>query len=376
MPFKTFAPLAGALTLAASPLWADSLPAGDPAALGFSPERLEAIDAMLQARIDGGDFPGAVVMVAREGQAAHLAALGARTEGGEAMAEDAIFRIYSMTKPVTSVVAMMLVEEGRLGLSDPLGAYMPEYAEMTVLADGAAEAVPAVRPIRVHDLLLHTAGMTYGFFGAGPAREALKAANLEGGGFDNRQIARRIGELPLEHQPGEVWEYSRSTDVLGALIEVVEGKTLGEVFEERVFGPLGMEDTGFWIEDEAARGRFAEARADDMKIGPLDMFDPMQPRVFESGGGGLVSTVHDYARFAQMLLNGGEYEGARLLSPKTVAYMTADHMTGRGKGKYYLPGAGYGFGLGFGVRLEDGTAPAMGSTGEYYWGGAAGTYVW
>ena len=233
MRINALAPLAGALALVAAPLWADSLPQGDPAALGFSPDRLAAIDASLQARIDAGDFPGAVVMVAREGEIAHLSALGAQRDGGGEMTEDAIFRIYSMTKPVTSVVAMMLVEEGRLGLSDPISAYLPEYAEMQVLEDGGDAPVPAVRPIRVHDLLLHTAGMTYGFFGAGPAREAMIAANLESGGFDNREVARRIAGLPLEHQPGEVWEYSRSTDVLGALIEVIEGASLGEVFEAR-----------------------------------------------------------------------------------------------------------------------------------------------
>lgn len=354
---------------------AAELPRGEPADLGFDPAALAALDARIEAEIGAGKFPGAVVLIARGGRIAHLTAMGARTEGGDAMTDDALFRIYSMTKPITSAVAMMLVEEGKLDLTHPLSAYLPEYAEMKVLTDAGEE--PAKRPITIQDLFLHTAGMTYGFFGAGPAREAMNAANLESGGFDNREIARQIAALPLEHHPGEVWEYSRSTDVLGAVIEVVEGKSLGEVMKARVFDPLGMVDTGFWVEDEAKRPRRAEAKADDMKIGPLDMFNPDEPRVFESGGGGLVSTARDYARFAQMILNGGELDGVRVLSPTIVNWMTSDHLAPRGikPGKYYLPGAGYGFGLGFAVREADG-APMMGRAGEANWGGAAGTYFW
>lgn len=370
-----FGLLAGALALGLSSASAAELPRGDAAALGFDPARLAALDGAISSRIERGDFPGAIMMIVRDGKIAHLSTMGLRQPGGDPMTEDSIFRIYSMTKPVTSVVAMMLVEEGKLDLSHPVHAYLPEYKELKVLGPEGEE--PAKRAMSVHDLMLHTAGLTYGFFGAGPAREALNAANVENGGFDNREVARIIAGLPLEHHPGEVWEYSRSTDVLGALIEVVEGKPLGAVMQERVFGPLGMNDTGFWADREDERARLAEAVPEDMGVGPLAMFDPAQPRVFESGGGGLVSTAHDYARFAQMLMNGGELDGARLLSPATVAYMTADHLAPRGikPGKYYLPGAGYGFGLGFGVRTAAG-APGMGVTGEYNWGGAAGTYYW
>ena len=370
-----FGLLAGALALGLFSASAAELPRGDAEALGFDKARLAALDAAISARIERGDFPGAIMMIVRDGQIAHLSTMGLRRPGGEPMTEDSIFRIYSMTKPITSVVAMMLVEEGRLDLAHPVHAYLPEYKEMKVLTE-EGEA-PARRAMTVHDLLLHTAGLTYGFFGAGPARDALNAANVENGGFDNREVARIIAGLPLEHHPGEVWEYSRSTDVLGALIEVVEGKPLGQVMEERVFAPLGMKDTGFWADREDERARLAEAALEDIGVGPLAMFDPAQPRAFESGGGGLVSTAHDYARFAQMLMNGGELDGVGLLSPATVAYMTADHLAARGikAGKYYLPGGGYGFGLGVAVREAAG-APAMGVVGEYNWGGAAGTYYW
>lgn len=367
---------AGLAALAAPVLDAAELAKGEPAALGFSADRLEALDAALQARIDGGAFPGAVIMVVRNGRIAHLSAMGAQTEGGAAMPEDAIFRIYSMTKPITSVAAMMLVEEGKLDLSSPVHAFIPAFREMQVVNDdGSTE--PARRAMTVQDVMRHTAGLTYGFFGAGLARDALNAENVEYGGFDNQEIAAILARLPLEHQPGEVWEYSRATDLLGALIEVIEKKTLGEVFEERIFTPLGMNDSGFWVEEPGDQARLAEAKADDMSIGAFDMFDPTEKRAFESGGGGLLSTAHDYARFAQMLMNGGELDGVRILSPATVAYMTSDHLGDAIRpGKYYLPGAGYGFGLGFGVRLATGISPVMGVVGEYGWGGAAGTYYW
>ncbi|HKK36137.1 MAG TPA: serine hydrolase domain-containing protein [Paracoccaceae bacterium] len=373
--------LAAGLALGlAGPLTAgEPLPRGAAADLGFDPEALSALDAAIQARIDAGAFPGAIVMIARDGEVAHLSTLGERTEGGEAMSEDAIFRIYSMTKPIASVAAMQLVEEGRLHLGAPVSAYLPGWDAMTVVTgvadDGGLVTEPARRAPTVQDLLRHTAGLTYGFFGSGPAREALLNSPVDYATMDNMRIAAELAKLPLEHQPGAAWEYSRATDVLGAVIEAVDGRPLGEALEARIFGPLGMDDTGFWVEDEAGRARIAEAKADDRKIGPFDMFDPRRRPSFESGGGGLVSTIHDYSRFAQMLLNGGELDGVRILSPATVEYMTADHLGSIGPGKYYLPGPGYGFGLGFGVRTSTGVAPTVGNPGEYYWGGAAGTYV-
>ena len=362
----------------AVPALAADLPRVDPAAVGLSADRLERLDAAIQSRIDAGDFPGAVVMVARDGKVAHLGAFGARTPGGEDMTEDSIFRIFSMTKPIVSVAAMMLVEEGKLDLSTPIHNYLPEFKEMTVATgkadDGSIESEPVNRPITVHDLLRHTAGMTYGFFGTGPAREAMNARDLGKGDFTNREHAQIVASLPLEHQPGSAWEYSRATDVLGALIEVVDGRTLSESLKARIFDPLGMDSTGFTVADASQHSRIAEPNEDDRNIGHIPIFDPKEPQMFESGGGGLVSTVHDYSRFLQMLLNGGELDGARILSPHTVANMTSDHLGSIGPGKYYLPGAGYGFGLGFGVRKETGVSPATGSKGEFSWGGAAGTY--
>ncbi len=242
-------------------------------------------------------------------------------------------------------------------------------------ADGTITTVKAKRRMTVQDLLRHTSGLTYGFFGAGPAREAMNAANVANGLRSNRELAKVLAGLPLEHEPGTTWEYSRSTDVLGAVMEVVDGKPLTEILIQRIFIPLGMTDTSFWVSDTAKQARLAEAMSDDDKIGQIKMYDPKVKRPFESAGGGLLSTVGDYARFAQMLLNGGELDGTRILSPQTVAYMTSDHLGDAIKpGKYYLPGAGYGFGLGFGVRKETGVASNIGNAGEYSWGGAAGTY--
>lgn len=367
--------LCGIMALGLTAAHADGLSRGEAADLGFDPDHLNALDEAISTRIVRGEFPGAVIMVARDGQIAHLSALGLRTQSGAPMSEDSIFRIYSMTKPVTSVVAMMLIEEGKLDLLHPISAYLPEYGNMVVMTTDGEE--PASRPILVQDLLMHTAGITYGFFGEGAARAAMATANLENGGFSNREVARKIGALPLEHQPGTVWEYGRSTDVLGALIEVVERKPLGEVFQERIFGPLGMSDTGFWADEADERERLAEPNADDQNIGSVTMFDPTQERAFQSAGGGLISTIGDYARFSQMLLNGGELNGARILSPATVDFMMANHLGPRGikPGKYDIMGPGYSFSLGGAVRTDAG-APVIGSADEFYWGGAAGTYFW
>ena len=383
---KLFAPaaLGAALSLAAGlagPALADPLPAGDPAALGFSPERLAEIDARLQARIEAGDMPGASILIARHGKIAHVAVLGDVAPDGPEMGRDAIFRIYSMTKPITSVAAMMLVEQGRMNLSDPVAKYLPEYAEMTVATgkadDGTIQTEPARGRMTIQDLLRHTSGLTYGFFGQGPAREEYLRVRAGDSSMTNLENAKALAALPLEHHPGTKWEYSRSTDVLGAVVEVVTGKPLGEAFQEMILGPLEMNDTSFAVTDPSLEDRIAEPYPEYAKIGPYTMADPRIEVAFQSGGGGLHSTLDDYSRFAQMLLNGGELDGARLLSPQTIAWMTSDHLgEGIEPGKYYLPGAGYGFGLGFGVRLSDGVANTMGREGEYYWGGAAGTAWW
>ena len=367
-----------AMTLAPA-AFAEELPQADPASVGLSAERLERIDGAFRQRIDSGDFPGAVVLVSRHGRIAHVSALGARSDGGEPMTVDTIFRIYSMTKPITSVVALALVEEGKLDLAAPLQKYLPEFNDMTVAtgrtADGTVQTEPAKRPITVLDLMRHTAGLTYGFFGTGPAREVLKEKNPGDGQYTNRELSEILGTLPLEHQPGAAWEYSRATDVLGALIEVVDGRTLGEAMKARVFAPLGMTRTGFHVADPQDHALIAEPKDDDRMIGNIAVFDPREPRRFETGGGGLVSTARDYARFMQMLMNRGELDGVRILSPMTVDYMLTDQLGPIGPGKYYLPGDGYGFGLGVAVRTREGTSPLMGNVGHFFWGGSAGTYM-
>lgn len=369
--------LAGAIALATGS-WAENLPQGDAVELGFDTDQLAVMDKTFGAMIESGMAPGAIIMLIRDGQIAHLSTMGNRTPEGEEMTEDTIFRIYSMTKPITSVAAMMLVEEGRLFLNAPVATYLPFFKDLTVVTgetddEGNAITRPAQGTMTVRDLMRHTSGLTYGFFGAGPARDAYNKANVSSAENTAREQAELLASLPLEHDPGTTWEYSRSTDVLGAVVEAVSGQSLEEFMTARIFDPLGMDDTAFYVDDEADHARIAEPYADQAQIGEGGVFDPRERKPMQSGGGGLMSTVHDYAKFAQMMLNGGELNGTRLLSPKSVQLMTADHTQGITPGKYYLPGPGYGFGLGYGVRLADGNAPSFGTEGEFYWGGAAGT---
>ncbi|MDF1719406.1 MAG: serine hydrolase [Minwuia sp.] len=357
----------------------EPLQQGDAAALGFDPASLSALDNRLQASIDSGAFPGAVVMVVRDGQVAHLRALGLRTPDGAPMTADSIFRIYSMTKPIVSVAALMLVERGKLRLDQPLSDLIPAYAATRVAtgsldANGDLATEPAARPITIRDLMRHTSGLTYGFFGQGLVRQAYRDAAKDSAGLANVAAAMQLASLPLEHQPGTTWEYSRATDVLGAVVEIVAGKPLGDTLAEMIFTPLGMHDTGFTIPDETDHPRIAEPFDGD-RIGRYPLFNPREKRRLHSGGGGLLSTVQDYARFAQMLLNGGELNGVRVLKIETVAMMTRDHTISEGirPGKYYIPGRGYGFGLGVAVRISDERASQPGTVGDYFWGGAAGT---
>ena len=367
---------------------AAELPRADPASVGLSSDRLARIGARLRADIDKQVIPGAVLLVARQGKIAYFEAFGAQNPNTRApMRRDSIFRIYSMTKPITTVAAMMAVEEGRASVGDPVAKYMPALAKLQVgvekppATEGGKptlELVPARRPISIQDLMRHSSGFTYGFFGEGLVRQAYRDAGTLNGDHDNADFVDRIAKLPLAYQPGSTWDYSYSTDVLGRLVEVVDGRKLSEAFRSRLFDPLGMKDTAFYVTDTQKQGRIAEPFDADRAIGVgVTMFDPRVAGKWESGGGGLTGTAMDYARFLQMLMNGGILDGKRYLSPKTIAYMTSDHMGESVKpGPYYLPGAGYGFGLGFAVRQETGVAPVPGSAGEYYWGGAGGTYFW
>ena len=366
---------------------AQGLPSAKPEQVGLSSERLGRITAMLKADAAKGTIPGAVVLVARQGKIALFEAVGQIDPQTKApMTKDAIFRIYSMSKPVTSVTAMTLVEEGRLGLGDPVARYLPQLAGVKVGVEkpdpaGGAPTLDLVSPRRamtVQDLFRHTAGLTYGFFGSGLVKKAYLEAKVWNDYPSNAELVERLAKLPLINHPGAVWDYSHATDVLGRVIEVVAGKSLYEVEQQRLLEPLGMKDTAFYVPDARKHARIAEPFANDRNFGiEADFNDPRVVQKWESGGGGMVGTAMDYARFLQMLQNGGVLDGKRILSPKTVAYMTADHLDASiAPGPIYLPGAGFGFGLGFAVRKDAGVSPFLGSVGEYNWGGAGGTYFW
>lgn len=366
---------------------AQGLPSATPEQVGLSSERLARITALLKADSDKGTIPGAIVLVARHGKVAMFEAVGVRDPGTKApMTKDAIFRIYSMSKPITSVAAMILFEEGKVTLDQPVARHLPQLANLKVGVERpdpsggkpTLEMMPIRRVMTIHDLLRHTSGLTYGFFGDSLVKKMYVEKRVWNDYPSNAELVDRLAALPLAAQPGTVWDYSHATDVLGRVIEVVSGTTLYEFERERVLGPLGMKDTAFYVTDRAKQERIVEPFPNDRTIGvDAEFNDPRVAQKWESGGGGMVSTTMDYARFLQMLLNRGVLNGKRILSPKTVAYMTADHLgTVVAPGPLYLPGAGFGFGLGFAVRKEAGVSPVVGSVGEYNWGGAGGTYFW
>ncbi len=366
---------------------AQGLPRATPAEVGFSAARIDHIAQVLREDAEKGLVPGSVLLVARHGKIAYFEAAGTLDPATKApMTKDAIFRIYSMSKAVTTVSAMMLVEEGRLALSDPVAKYIPQFAKVKVAVERPAEdggkptrdLVAPRRPITIQDLMRHTSGITYGFFGASPVKRAYLEAGVAKGDFTNEEFADRVAKLPLAYQPGTTWDYSHSTDILGRVVEVVSGMSLYEFEKQRLFDVLGMNDTSYYVTIPAKQSRIAEPFPNERVIGNDAQFgDPRVAGKWESGGGGLVSTAADYARFLQMLLNGGTLQGKRLLSPRTVAFMTSDHVgDGIVPGPLYLPGPGYGFGLGFAVRRTAGVAPDEGSAGDYTWNGVGGTHFW
>jgi len=369
------------------------LPRAKPEDAGLSSERLDNIRKVLGAKVDAGEVPGYVALVARKGKVVYLDAYGLQNPNTKApMTAESIFRIYSMTKPITSVAAMILVEEGKIRLSDPISMYLPELADLKVATNGASaktpdevQSVPAKAQIRVVDLLMHTSGFTYAFFKPFPGGGGVEQMYLDAGVNDldisNEQLVTRISKVPLKFEPGTTWWYSRSTDVLGRLIEVVSGMTLGEFFQQRILRPLAMDDTAFRVAPEKVK-RFVEPFDDDRKGLILQYTDPTKPVKFEAGGQGLTSTAMDYARFAHMLLNNGQLEGTRILGRKSVELMTGNQLSPSvDRGPFYLPGAGGGWGLLGAVSLDGPRASAAlntmeGSAGEYYWAGYAGTYFW
>ena len=383
------ASLFAALTLAAaSNACAESVVRTRPAEAGLSPAGLARIGAYIKNEIATNKIPGAVMLIQRHGQTAYYETFGVRDPATKApMTADTIFRIYSMSKPITTVAAMMLVEEGKLQLDDPVAKFIPAFKDVKVGVekkgdDGklTLDLVAPRRPMTVQDLMRHTSGLTYGFFGEGLVKKAYVDAKIFSEDVDNAGFADRVAKLPLAYQPGTTWDYSHSTDILGRVVEVVSGKSLYAFEKERILDPLGMKDTSFYVTDKAKQPRIAEPFPNDRTIGNDAMMnDPRVAMKWESGGGGMVSTIGDYARFVRMLANGGTLDGKRYLSPKTVAYMGSNHIgpaAGVVNGPYYLPGPGFGFGLGFAVRTEPGVSFAEGSVGEMNWSGAGGTTFW
>jgi CubicO group peptidase (beta-lactamase class C family) len=371
-----------------------------PEKLGLSSERLGRIETFLQERYIGpGKLPCAQVQVWRRGGLAYSTSLGmADIERGRPLKTDDIFRIYSMTKPITSVAIMMLLEEGKIALDDPVSKYIPSWKDLGVYVMGYLETFqtrPCARPMMVIDLLRHTSGLTYGFQQQGNVDAAYRklklVEDLRAGTLAETMEA--LAKVPLQFSPGEAWNYSVSTDVLGHLVEVISGQRLDAFFQERIFGPLGMVDTAFDVPaDKADRltacyavGQLgSKAVADRPQLADDPVKSPyLRPATFLSGGGGLVGTIDDYMRFARMLLNGGELDGVRLLSPKTIELMTANHLPGNqdltqmsrslfSEATY----AGVGFGLGFGVTIDAASTMIPGSKGDFFWGGAASTFFW
>ncbi|HZX82238.1 MAG TPA: serine hydrolase domain-containing protein [Reyranella sp.] len=388
--------LVAAAALAASlvsPAIAQGIPkAQSPEEVGFIASRLKRLSDRIEEGVKNNELPGAVVLIARNGKLVMFDSFGFRDkEAKVAMTNDTIFRIASMTKPIVSVAAIMLMEEGKLTLADPVSRFIPAFADTKVAVgkkngDGTVDYVQEAqtRPMTVQDLLRHTSGLTYGAVGANKLKQSYLDLNVNDRSQTNAEMAEKLAKLSLVYQPGTTWEYSMSTDVLGRVVEVASGMPLDKFIEERITKPLKMGDTGFEVgADKKPRG------ARPMKEGPKNQV-PSVPDVAEkftwrSGGGGMVSTAADYARFLQMFANGGQLDGVRLISRKSIDLMTADALPpdikmGADMWRFEAlePSArmGQGFGLGFAVRTDQGRNPLPGSPGDYYWGGAYGTYFW
>ena len=366
------------------------LPVVPPAEIGLDASRISRIDGWMDRLVSDGKLPGVSVLVSRRGKVGYFRTTGmADIARGVAMSEDTLVRIYSMTKPLTSAAIMMLYEEGRFQLDDPITRFLPYFANQRVMAGGNAvkmETVPAVRDITFRDLLTHTSGLSYGFMAA-----TLVDAQYRALGVDFQTAEQSLGEVvekaasvPLLAQPGTAWNYSIATDVLGHLVAVISGQSFDSFLRDRLLGPLGMTDTSFVVPAEKLP-RFAANYVPG--AGGLTLLDDpgdsrfAQPGKIPSGGGGLVSTAGDYLKFCTMMLNKGEYHGQRLLGRKTVELMTSNHLGGDlaslGTRRFSESNyEGIGFGLGFSVTLDPARAQILGSPGEYAWGGAASTAFW
>lgn len=362
----------------------------DPAEVGFDAERLARIDTHFRRYVDDGRLPGWLVLVSRGGRITHLSTYGLRdVEAGLPVEHDTLFRVYSMTKPVTSLAAMLLYEEGRFELTDPVSRYLPSFADQRVFVRGTAEkpvTVPAAEPVRIWHLLTHTAGLSYGFHHVDPVDEMYRAAGFEWStppGMDLAACCDAWASLPLLFQPGTEWAYSVATDVLGRLVEIISGRSLDTFFAERILGPLGMSDTGFVVpESDVHRLAALYAVAGGRPPVRYDAFGnaALSTPSALSGGSGLVSSARDYHRFTQLLLGGGSLDGVRVVGPRTLRYMTRNHLPGGvdldGFGRPLFAEMrfpGVGFGLGFAVLADPVKYRVLSSAGEFGWGGAAST---
>ncbi|GAC1333446.1 MAG: serine hydrolase domain-containing protein [Bradyrhizobium sp.] len=346
----------------------------------FNPQKLERVGDFLRDQVAQGKIPGAILLIQQHGKSVYHEFVGVQDMvSKQPMTDRTIFRLFSMTKAITSVAAMMLVDEGRLVLDDPIAKYIPSFANVKVGVEkknedgtGKLDLVAPNRPPTVLDLMRHTSGITYGFYGDSLVRKAYAAADLYAGDFDLAEFAERIARLPLHDQPGSLWQYGHSTDVLARIMEIVSGKTLIEIEKEKLLDPLGMKDTGFFVTDPEKRKLLAQPMPNDSDFRVGRENNPEIPRKWQSASGGMVSTMADFARFAGMLLEGGKFEGKIYLSPKAFELMTTDQIgpgSGVARDYFYFPGDGFGFGLGLAVRTDPGHAgpPPPGSLGELKW---------
>ena len=375
---------AGALSLA---IWISSAAASQAAdAPAPSAAKLERITEFFNNEVTIGKLPGAVVLIQQHGKPVYLKCFGVQDVTTKIpMTPDTIFALHSMTKPITSVAAMMLIDAGKLSLADPASRFIPAFADVKVgVASVAADGTPALklvapdRPVTIMDLLRHTSGITYDYIGGKLIEKAYMASGLFADKYDNKVFAERIARLPLARQPGTLWRYGHSTDVIGRIIEIVSGQTLYEFEKQHIFDPLGMASTKYVLESADERARMAEPLPSDTILKDAEAERRAHPE-WESGGGGLVSTLNDYARFAQMILGGGERDGKRYLSPAAFKSMTSDHVgpgSGVARDYFYFPGDGFGYGYGLAVRTDPGNArpPPPGSIGELKWDSGSGTY--
>jgi CubicO group peptidase (beta-lactamase class C family) len=353
----------------------------------FNQSKLARIGEFFRNEVATGKIPGANVLIQQHGKPVYHESFGVQDVVSKApITDQTIFRLASMTKAITSVVAMQLVDQGKLPLDAPIAKFIPSFANVKVGVEKKAEddtkaleLVPPNRPPTVLDLMRHTSGITYGFYGDSLVRKAYGASSLYSGDFDLAEFAERIAKLPLHNQPGALWQYGHSTDVLARIMEIVSGKSLLELEREKLLDPLGMKDTGFFVTDSEKKKLLAQPMPNDSDFRVGRENNPAVPKKWESASGGMVSTMADFSKFAQMLLNGGKFDGKAYLSPKAFELMTTDQVgpgSGVARDYFYFPGDGFGFGLGFAVRTDPGNAkpPAPGSLGELKWDGASGCY--